>query len=230
MLLAIKSCWQHHDRRVALRETWLNGGIGSQGIDVKFFTGWHARTKSIGEDFGGDTRIAGLYGETDVVCYAIDDGFKNIAPKVNKIMRYARTHGYTHVVVLDDDTYVVPERLLPVIETTKGNEYVGYQRAGDSVWGFVPYMCGCAYIVGETAIGLLAHDAHGTLTGGIPDDVAVGRVLHRAVEYRHDERFDPGPIPLVPSDADELITVHKCVGDQLRAIHARFNASRIPCK
>lgn len=207
VLIAIKSCWQNKERRDACRRTWIND-LG-EWADYKFFVGRHKPLK-----YYGDV-CESLYGESDVHSFNVDDGFKNIAPKIKCIMGWALDHKYETVVVVDDDTYLRPERLENFVQDSLSADYIGFERQGSQ-----HYMQGACYIVSEHAMWGLSKGRK--LVEGIADDVAVGVELDWVHEYtwQHSNRFWPGAEPRRITVSNDLISTHKCA-----IAHNRHNTS-----
>lgn len=215
-LLAIKSCWPNIAHREASRHTWMPF-VGEWGVPT-FFVGEHPPTKPFAD------KCESLYGEADVVALHVSDTFKNIAPKVRGIMRYACADDFTHVAILDDDTYTVPARLAEVIASVGSNEIVGFQRKDAGMFGDFPYMQGAAYIVGMNVASLIAADEANDMRDGVPDDVAVGRVLQTTISFgfRHDTRFWPGPTPAAITINNHFVSTHKCPPKSCRSFPSMY--------
>jgi len=99
VLVAIVSCGKNKQRRDWQRQTWLP----ELKFDYKFFVGKGAST------------------EADVVELDCGDDYKSLPDKTLAVIRWAREHGYTNLLKLDDDVYCRPERLHPPIFDYVGN-------------------------------------------------------------------------------------------------------------
>ena len=215
VLIAVKSCWRYRDRRDACRKTWVP--VARRWATVRFYVGMHAPQAPFAAP------CSSLYGEQDVFSFPLHDDFKNIAPKIRRIMLDAVLDGFNKVVVVDDDTYIVSERLQKEIESTEGSEYIGLLRTGPNGYGDKPYMQGSCYIINSKAIALLASDKQ-FLVDGIPDDVAVGLVLlDKVISVNLPRRFWVGPIAKFIGRDDDFVSTHKCNPEQMLACHAAWN-------
>jgi Galactosyltransferase len=200
-LVAIKSCWPFKERRDACRQTWLPD---LNWADYKFFVGKHAPRKPPKLFMPWGDPCESLYGEQDVLAFPVDDGFRNIAPKIMLLMRYALQNKYSQIVVVDDDVYLRPERLKEFVEKVQMQyDYVGWERTGDQ-----HYMQGSCYYVSCLAAAALAVSAR--LVDGIPDDVAVGKALEGHYCWLHPDQFWPGAVPAPILASNNLISTHKC--------------------
>jgi hypothetical protein len=202
--IAIKSCHKYAERQQAQRDTWI------ADLDVDYF---HV----IGICPPG-TRPAPS--DSHLLACDISDAFTDIAPKVWCACRYALEASLTNLFVCDDDTYVVPERLA---RAATRRDYVGWVRPGPG-WD-VPYMQGSAYLLGERALEYIVRAVE-IMQPGVIDDGAVGRVLVDKVAYTHDRRFYPGPQPEWITSTNNLISTHKCLPAQMRAIHEQWKKTQ----
>ncbi len=92
-LIAVVSC---HTRRIwqdAIISTWLP--LVPEGTDVKIFVG------------RGGPKLLSL--EVQLDC---DDSYQGLPEKVQCIVRWASSHGYDHVLKLDDDVVLDPAAML----------------------------------------------------------------------------------------------------------------------
>jgi hypothetical protein len=193
--IAIKSCHRYASRRKAQYDTWL------KDVDTDFFF-------LIGEPTA--TPIP------DALMCATPDGFNKISPKILFACAYALQENVTNLLVLDDDTFVHWPRM-----KTSGFEkydYLGFVRT-HLVW---PYMQGSCYWLSERAMQYVAKPE---LTAcDIPDDLAVGRVLHGKVPFTHEHRYQVGhPYPeqhLWPRKDNDIIASHKMSDWSMRECHS----------
>ena len=195
---AIKSCHKHADRRAAQFATWI---------------------PQLHEDFFyliGDTAPA----ECDFLyCHGASDAFADIAPKVLCAVEYALDDKVTNLCILDDDTYMVPSRM--VDSGFEDFDYFGFVRN----YGDVPYMQGSCYWLSEHAMRAIVYNKH-LMARGVPDDVAVGRCLYGVVPFTHEHRFavgdtEPGTTRR-PLPSNDIISCHKCHPLFMRAVHEPF--------
>lgn len=222
-LVAIKSCWSHKDRRDACRQTWLQDSVLLSWADYWFITGEHKPLRY----FADTCEI--LNGENDIKSFHVKDDFKNIAPKILCIVRFALARGYDFAVIADDDTYIVPERLREAVEFAHayGDDYIGFRREDSGSWGSSCYMQGSCFILSRRAMEILSEDADRRLVDGIPDDVAVGQALDGHVNYKHSAFFWPGPSPASITSDNYLISTHKCGSayQSMGSVHKRWQDS-----
>lgn len=193
---AIKSCHKYEDRRQAQRETWL------PTLPANFFFLIGDPAPATGRDF--------LY------CCGASDAFADIAPKVLAAVEHALGDNVTNLCVLDDDTYVVPSRMLKC--GFQHFDYLGFVRN----YGFTPYMQGSCYWLSERSMERIMKNRV-YLTPGVPDDVAVGKALYGEVPFTHEHRFaigDPYPEPgRCPRPENNIISCHKMNPASMRACH-----------
>lgn len=203
-LVIIKSCHRHGDRRAAVCGTWLR--------DLK----WD-RMFAVGNLPPG----AGKFHEANTLVFPVSDEFKNIAPKVAAALAWGIKHNFSPFFICDDDTYVVPSRLIAWPSTCgEPADYRGWFRP-DGGHGYpLPYIQGSAFWLSRKAAELVASSPE--MVDGVPDDVAVGRALWEKVAFTHDPAFHPGPLPELTS---ERITTHKCLPETMRAIHGALQHS-----
>jgi hypothetical protein len=198
-LVVIKSCYKYADRRQAQRDTWLP--------DLK---GWADYVFIVGHD----AEIV----ESDVLFLPCDDGFRNIAPKVQLACRYALSQMYRYVFICDDDTYVRPERLR--LTNFRLHDYLGYLRVPPLSYNEeIPYAQGSAYWLSSRAAGFVADSPF--MKPNVIDDGAVGQALYENVDFVHENNFEPGPEwqRHYPRKDNHLVSTHKCLPDDMRKMH-----------
>lgn len=214
ILLAIKSAWRHKDRREACRKTWLQN-LDRDVFDYTFICGRHDWTPPReGKPFV--SRFDSMYGETDVSVYDVPDEFKQIGPKVHAIVSDSLRRLYDYVVILDDDTYVRPERIPGLILESRGCDIIAFFRHDPpNHW---PQ--GAFYIIGPRAMSALSHSEELKRVG--PDDVLAGRALMGLNGY-HSNKIVPGPCPnasaIGPQGLNDIVSVHKCLPDMMKKTH-----------
>jgi len=202
-IVLIKSCHRHAERRSACLDTWLPR---LDWADYLFL-------------IGQPTPAQGAPVEVNSLACNVSDEFPNIAPKIRCGFLYALESGCDFAFVCDDDTYVVPERLRQ--SGYWRHDYVGFLRVNGLEYnGNRPYMQGSAYWISARAMRYAV--ANPLLQrNGIIDDGAVGQALYGNVPYVHDDRYFVGPECLegVPERTNKIITTHKCLPKQMRAVH-----------
>lgn len=150
---------------------------------------------------------------------AVSDAFPNIAPKICCGFRYALISNYDFAFVCDDDTYIVPERLL--YSRFWQNDYAGYIRVGDARFNNGrPYIQGAGYWISARAMEIAVSSSI-LKSNGVIDDGAVGQALYGRVPFVHDDRFFPGPDwhDRYPERGNNVITTHKCLPKEMLALH-----------
>ena len=153
------------------------------------------------------------------------DGFNDIAPKVVQACKYALETNTHRLFICDDDTYVRPERLLT---GSWENDYVGFVRTGRN--GALPYIQGSSFWLSKRAMTAVVR-YEDLMINGVPDDVAVGRVMYAAgIPFTHEHRFgveETYPHPdRVPLATNRIISCHKCLPDAMYEVHKRWLASQ----
>ena len=201
--IAIKSSHRYADRRQAQYDTWL------QELDEDFFF------------VVGDPKPSG----SDML-YArgCSDEFANIAPKVLLACQYALSESVTHLLVLDDDTYLRPERALA--SGFEAFDAVGFVRNN----GPCPYLQGSCFWLSQRAMEAVVEHSD-FMVNGVPDDVAVGRCLTaEGIHLVHEHRFSIGE-PYVREDreprcSNNIIACHKCLPPTMRRVHSDWLLSQ----
>lgn len=210
VIVLIKSCHKYAARRVACRETWLSR---LDWADYKFI---------VGQQDAGGLKSCQLITD-DTVAFDTSDAFPNIAPKICHAFLYALSRDFDFAFVVDDDTYVIPERLKE--SEYWRHDYAGYVRIGDQRFNNgKPYIQGAGYWVSARAMEC-AFRSDILRRNGIIDDGAVGQALYGRVPFVHDDRYEPGPDwhDRYPEKNNNVITTHKCLPDGMRAIHGLWN-------
>jgi hypothetical protein len=204
--IAIKSCHKYAERRAAQLDTWL----GDCEVEYFFLVGESAQPRRPSFDCGR------------IHCPSSDD-FANIAPKVWYACRQALQARVTNLFVCDDDSYVVPARLLST-DFAK-HDYIGFVRSHCTP----PYMQGSSFWLSERAMHFIVAQPE-KMGIGIPDDVAVGRCLYGNVPFVHEHRFavaDPYPQQdKWPAQRNDIISCHKCLPDVMHKVHEHWQASQ----
>ena len=107
ILIAVVTCRRFRARADVQRRTWVPRVIGAE---VRFFVG------------AGEGELL-----PDEVEFDVDDGYQGLPQKVQRAFRWAVDQGYDHILKLDDDVYVVAERLMKFFNPTC--DYRGRVRA-----------------------------------------------------------------------------------------------------
>jgi hypothetical protein len=204
--LAIKSCHKYAERRKALYDTWL------KDVDTDFFFLLGAAPNGAPDCDGIPDA---LYSSA-----VTSDAFADIAPKILLAVEYALEDNVANLCVCDDDSYICWPRMKD--SGFEKFDYLGFVRN----YGHVPYMQGSCYCLSERAMEEIVRRSS-IMRCGIPDDVAVGHCLNRAVPYTHEHRFqvsDPYPEPQQwPRKDNDIIAVHKLNTLQMRECHSSLS-------
>ena len=216
-LIAIKSTWRYADRRAACRETWCRDLLPGQ--DYKFIVGVHQDLKPYRSIIDGVVAAAKAKQETDLLKFPVSDKFDQIAPKVKHACLYAIQKGYHNLVIVDDDTYVRPERLARLCLVDE--DIIGFLR--EDLVGYYPQ--GSCYVLGPCAIRYLAVSKE--LDGVGPDDVLVGKVLCKHLTtINHTNEINPGPMWYkMPLKDNAVVSTHKCLPKIMRSVHKAWEDS-----
>ncbi len=204
ILIAILSCHKYQKRRQAQRETWL-GAL--KGADYRFF-------------LGGSTEQSW---EPDEVYLSCPDDYARLCQKSKAVMRWASSAAYDFAFKCDDDTFLLPERLL-----ASGFEQHDYSGFTESGWDLTHPYCfargGSGYWLRKPAVEIIA--AH-MIEKRHCEDVAVGETLARyGISPVHDERYrhEEKQIYREAQLGDpSLISLHKCDPAQMRAAYLQVS-------
>lgn len=116
----------------------------------------------------------------------VDDSYAGLPAKVRETVRWALANGYDSMLKLDDDVYLVPERL-PNYEA----DYVGNFRDRNGNYHHA-YASGFCYHLGKRAMEIIAG---AELTADSMEDRWVGNVLGEARVSTFDEKRFACPYP-----------------------------------
>jgi hypothetical protein len=152
----------------------------------------------------------------------VSDDFPDIAPKVQAGCIYALENDHDCAVILDDDTYLRPDRLFWALKSYESHylDYVGFLRvSGIEYNSNMVYAQGSCFYLSFRAMEWVADSTEmrasrrqskpGELGDYVIDDGAVGKALYHKVYPVHDDRYSPGPIAVFPRPSNELISCHK---------------------
>ena len=211
-IVLIKSCHKHAARRQAQLDTWLPELDWAEHLFL----------------LGRPTQAV----VPDSLMRDVSDDFPDLAPKVQCAVAYALGKNYSAAVILDDDTYIRPDRLFWALKSYELHnlDYVGFLRVTDK-----PYCQGSCFYLSARAMEYVANSPEmratrlqtrpGELGDYVTDDGAVGKALCHKVYPTHDDRFQPGPVPVFPHPSNEIISAHKCYTPELmQQAHAVWKA------
>lgn len=115
-------CYARRDFAEASRQTWIKN---IQGADYKIFYG-HGLS---GRRRTDDIVEPGFYEPAfDEIQLDVPDGYMDVCTKIHEIIRWAYEQGYDYLFKVDDDTYVLPDRLLASDFTN--HDFVGGESFG----------------------------------------------------------------------------------------------------
>lgn len=212
VLFAIKTCWKYRQRREAQRLTWLPE-LANWATDHLFISGWPERLGPTGPF------QSAVENEKYVLSVKCADDFSCIGPKVKAACQMMIAKSYDLLVVLDDDTYVVPERLINLCRQH-------YDEKVDVTAFFrtqpVHYPQGSAYILNRRAASILLNSKRLDEKG--PDDVLVGEALlasGQLLTVKHTNQLHPGPDwrLVTPLKNNDVATTHKCLPRDMISAH-----------
>ena len=152
-LIAIVTCHRYKDRADAQRATWIK--VLDKKMDYKFFLG----------EGGGREPAA------DEVFLTVPDDYKSLPMKVRAVMQWALEHNYDAVLKVDDDVYIMPERL-----TTPRTQWEGRVNMSDKQLCPRGWCSGFAYWLSGSALKMVAS---GELSEHPSEDVWIGRLLNK---------------------------------------------------
>lgn len=124
ILIAITTCWAYPERAALQRKLWTHR---VRGADCKFFYGRGSKRTLL----------------PDEIVLDCGDGYSDLTTKARAIYTWAYERNYDYVFDIDDDSYLIPERLLA--SDFYNYEYVGrtdanalnksgYASGGPGVW------------------------------------------------------------------------------------------------
>jgi hypothetical protein len=191
-------------RRAAVRDTWMKRLRA--GVQAVFFVGRGA----------GD-------GETDVFEMTTADDYPGLSSKIHAFCRHAlEHHEFDYLFKCDDDTYVVPGRLLELAADNK--PFVGSSASAPR--GYADG--GAGYLISREAVSAIAAAVPPPRQGA--EDVWVSNLLReRGFPLTPTPLLQPGHDRL-PRLANDIVTAHHCGPELMRLIdrlmteHARIVA------
>lgn len=134
-LIAVTTCHKRRDQADAQRTTWAEGCK-----DVRFFIG------------GGEPE------RPDEVVLNVDDSYQGLPQKVQGACHWALDNGYDRILKLDDDVYVVMDRLIKQLtdeSSWQEPEYIGNFRMRNGNYP-ADYASGFAYLLSGRALMTIA--------------------------------------------------------------------------
>jgi hypothetical protein len=128
-LIAVTTCEKFRAKADACRATWARRAR-SIGFDVRFFVGLD---KAYGEPREFD----------DTVVLPCQDDYLSLPAKVKETMIWSIAKGYDFTYKVDDDTFLIPERLAEAYKKThSGRDYVGnFRESFQSPKGYASGFC-----------------------------------------------------------------------------------------
>jgi glycosyltransferase involved in cell wall biosynthesis len=172
VFIALMACHRYESRVIQARQSWIQD---LDGADYKFFFGRPAIVRDPKED---------------EIFLDVDDGYNSLPLKVQAACKYMAANGYDFMFKADDDTYIVPDRLLhsgfaaydyvgrlrgPADWKTKGDKPADYPSGGPGYW------------LSRRAAEIVAS---ATWDGDWAEDRWVANVLlPRGIKIEHDGRY-----------------------------------------
>lgn len=162
-LIAVVTCRRLRERADVLRRTWVPK---VQCADVRFFVG-------SGE---GELR-------SDEVAVEAPDDYQGLRVKTQRVFAWSVENGYDRTLKMDDDVYLIPERLDVVLQSPA--DYIGRHRApsceNDAPRIYGPkeswFCSGFSYVVSRRAAQIVAAAPDNT---DWAEDRFTGNALFRA--------------------------------------------------
>jgi hypothetical protein len=157
LLIAVTTCAARRHQADAQRSTWARNLA-----NVRFFVG-------------------DIEARENEISLPVDDSYAALPHKVQHMNRWALENNYDAVLKIDDDVYIVSDRLNRLVID---RDYVGNFRAptGSSP---APYASGFAYFLGKRAMTAIAN-------GPFPDDINedrwVGNTLASPTYTKYDDK------------------------------------------
>ncbi len=174
ILIAIVACHARKHHRESQRQTWLKDLTQA---DYRFFLG------------RGPEQVL-----DDEVLLDVPDDYQNLVLKSRFIFEWAHEREYDYVFKCDDDTFVIPDRLLS--SDFRKHDYTGEARVLDGLGRFI--CSGGGYWLSEKSLKELVNSPeewqykprHLALNGPElwPEDRWVAEVLQRREVRPHDDR------------------------------------------
>ena len=197
--LLICTCKRYRARREAQRATWLS--TLPEWVSYTYFMGG---SEPPDED------------ETDVLWLPeVGDGYFDLPAKVMAVLAVARRdEGWDWLGKLDDDAYLVPERLLPLLQDPA--VFVGRSRKGQFAPGGPGY-----YMTREVVEALVEHAAEIPAKG--PEDKLITALAVRlGVPLTHSPALLPYKEEGQPGPENDAICSSNIPGDLMRRVHSGF--------
>lgn len=212
-------------RRTAQRETFLKDLKPRYGhdlvVDYRFFFGNRLRPR-----FDPDRRRpltppvppALPEAREDEVYLDVPDNYYHNSQKVQGICRYAEEGGYTDLLVLDDDTFIYPDRIVK-------SPSLGVAYAGAGAFPEQAFHPGSAFFLNRDSMNLIAN----ARVGHWADDLWVGTVMQKnrvpmTTEKSFFTRFGKeyliSPYEL-PVD-HKYAALHSCTPETMRILYDRI--------
>lgn len=201
--------WRHpiqQERVDAQRETWLSAL--PEGVDYKFFYGSILRNKKQNQRTPDKYELR--QPEADEVFLPCGDNYTSNTAKVKAIFKWALDAGYDYVCLVDDDTFVFPEKLF-------ATDFAKYSYSGAPTETFHPGSC---VFVDRKAMEIFI----AARPASYADDLALGFAMEKAnikphsiVTIHHgfgdSYRFDPRL-----AEEAEFAAAHSCNPEVMRRL------------
>jgi hypothetical protein len=193
------------DKQDACLETWMSHANELPEVDAFFFTGQSPARRQ-------GTSIA----------LGCRDDYAGLPTKVAHLMAYVcQHHPDAWVFKCDDDTFVVPDRLVEYVRDAP--DFSGFVAEVDGI----RYASGGAgYLLSPAAVRVVAYGLGKHETG--PEDVLVAQVLREEGIYvTPSDRFGPY-LGHTPTPTNALITEHWVPPEIMRLRWQQFNGADMP--
>jgi hypothetical protein len=198
-LIAITTCTNNEERRVAVSATWMQ--LVPDSVDAAFLTG---------RDYGVSQFGDGL---THLDC---PDTYRELPQKTLAIVRYAVDHDYELLIKVDDDTFLMP-RPDYIAEFAKHDYFGCVGQRG--------YCQGGCYSLSHKAMHAVLKHADLFTTG--LEDATVGRALHaEGISPTHTDRIKVSHARGFPRLNNDIISAHYCSPATLRNIFRNCDSKK----
>lgn len=216
-LISVVTCHKFRERADACRNTWVREVRG--GADVRFFVGIDTRPIEEGNAYGYSTTLP-VKENGDEVMLPCDDEYDGLAVKVKMMFAWAVAQGYQRIFKLDDDAFVVPQRLLSIGGTF---DYVGNFRAANGKYPY-DYASGFCYMLSDRAAKIVA-DRPYVPGDDTMEDRYVGNTLgpfeYNPLNFVDEKRF----VCCFPG-IDEATTLWSSPIGKSHAVYAQYPANK----
>lgn len=200
----ITTCAAYTNRREAQQNTWLRSVSADNSL--------YRYILSSANFIGQDSRIWNLSQ------YGIDDGYNTLPKKVLYGMRKALDYSWDWLYKCDDDTYVVPNRLLQATSSTQaafGHMLVHPTEHKKWLSG------GSGYVLPRSYVKYLVEHMQELPHTGPEDWHITGHLIENGFDVVHDDRFFPYNTA-TPDKINQIIATHYVKPEEMYDIYNKL--------